>query len=918
MTDGMQPEGIQELSLSVRSDLASVWRTVEWHLLDSARIAKASHVGMTCNRLLRRCLSDDGLTSEVRDSLTRLSEMLAQFDSSSESEREAILRGVREELLTHVSMGEMGAGRPDLARVGRLVKSRRRDDRRRRDKTSAPSEAQPADANVKSERSEGAVAEKVEKPEDEVLVEAPASTGPSNQDGPEEEPQRKRASQRRRTPRVARVRKLNVGHPEGTGRSLSTMGWGDESLVAQLEARGVVTIMDLLNLAPADHIRATQLMITAETDAEEFEMGQMPMIRGRIRIHCSRLSSGTARRELMLELKGGLPVRCVWSGDKPRGWDLWHAGMEIALVGSPELTDDGWTLFEAEPVGVDGRGSGWLPNYALEGFEDRSVRDLVAQALSSSVGLLRDPMPDRLLDRNRLMPLDQAYRDAHFPANKSGKGRGRLAFGELLMLQAGIAWRGRSRQRIRGKGLELIHKIVGNLEAQHGFLLTDGQEIAFSDIRRGLKSRQPMVRLLQGEVGTDKASIALLAAVLVADSKAQVVYILPDDMAAERRYLFSEGLLRSVGIASMRIEGTPDRGQLDALARGNCEVVFGTKAILAAQPEWKRLGLVIVEERDEYGTVDPAHLAENSPAPDLLVITDTPIPSSLALTIFGEYEVSMVAREHAMRVNVEVREQADRAQAYAIAREQVQMGHQAYVCFPVGEAGDLLSTDDALRFAEALQQDAFPEARIGVYCSEMSGEDRLRVFHDFEQRRIDVLVCTTYVEEAPVVGNATAMVVEHADRHELIRLHRLRGHVGHGQRSGHCLIILSDEPGEEGRAHVDRLMAEDDGFRIAEIDLQDRGASAVLGSRASEIPQFSWTDPVKDLSLMLQAREESFSMVRQDPGMRRSVDFGNAIRQRWGGWLGAGLPEPAESQGSGSGSGSGGGGRRRRRRRRRR
>jgi len=430
-----------------------------------------------------------------------------------------------------------------------------------------------------------------------------------------------------------------------------------------------------------------------------------------------------------------------------------------------------------------------------------------------------------------------------------------------------------------------------------------------------------MVRLLQGDVGTDKSSIALMAAVLVAASSAQVAYILPDDMAAERRYLFSEGLLRSVGIASMRVTGAPDRGQLDALSRGNCQVVFGTKALLDAKPEWKRLGLVIVEERTEYGTVNPTELVEKGPAPDLLVITDTPIPSSLALTIFGEYEVSIVGRDGPTHVASESHSVDARAEAYATAREEVERGRQAYVCFPVGDEGDLLGTEDALRFAEALQQDAFPGARIGVYCASMSGEDRLRVFDDFRQRRIDVLVCATYIEEAPVVSNATVMVIEHADRHDLIRLHRLRGHVAHGLRPGCCVLIFSDDPSDEGRARVAQVIEEQDGFRIAEIDLQDRGASAVLGNRAEEVPSFSWTDPVKDRELLLRAREESFKLVRQDPGMRRWAEFGRAIRTRWGDWLGDGFPEPSEGRGSRGGSRGapdGQGGRRRRRRRRRR
>jgi ATP-dependent DNA helicase RecG len=185
------------------------------------------------------------------------------------------------------------------------------------------------------------------------------------------------------------------------------------------------------------------------------------------------------------------------------------------------------------------------------------------------------------------------------------------------------------------------------------------------------------------------------------------------------------------------------------------------------------------------------------------------------------------------------------------------------------------------------------------------------VFHDFEERRIDVLICTTYIEEAPVVPNAIAMVIEHADSHELIRLHRLRGHVGHGRKGGVCLLITSENPTDAGLARVQQVMSESDGFRIAEIDLRERGASVILGERARELPVFCWTDPVQDRALLLSAREESFGIVREDPSMRRWADFGRAIHYRWGRWLGPGLPDPSTAKSGGSG-----GGRRRRRRRR--
>ena len=221
------------------------------------------------------------------------------------------------------------------------------------------------------------------------------------------------------------------------------------------------------------------------------------------------------------------------------------------------------------------------------------------------------------MEYHKLIGLDDALRDAHFPSNKAGKGRIRLAFEELLLLQAGIGWRAKRRNPARGLSHKVLHRAVGELGVQQNISLTDSQEAVFSEIRRDLKSSHAMVRLLQGEVGTDKTTIAMLTAAVVIQNKAQVLYVLPDADSAERRFLFSEGVFRSVGLSPVFVPGSPTRGQLDAISRGEAQVIFGTKALLEKAPKWSKLGLVIVEERNEYGTVDPARLVESGPAPDL-------------------------------------------------------------------------------------------------------------------------------------------------------------------------------------------------------------------------------------------------------------------------------------------------------------
>lgn len=589
--------------------------------------------------------------------------------------------------------------------------------------------------------------------------------------------------------------------------------------------------------------------------------------------------------------------------------------MELAFVGAPTEGDDGWSIFEGEPVGVDGRGSGWVPSYEIEGIPDATLRNLAAKALFQIMDRLREPLPQKLVDNHRLMGLDEALRDAHFPSNKAGRGRSRLAFEELLLLQAGIGWRARTRSRERGISHKVLHSTVGALSLQQQVYLSDSAEAVFSEVRRDLHSSHAMVRLLQGEVGTDKSTIALLASAVVIENKSQVLYILPDAESAERRFLFSDGMFRAVGHVPAFVPSAPDRGQLDAIARGECNIVFGTTALLDSSVKWKKLGLVVVEERNEYGTVDPARLVESGPSPDLLVITDTPIPSSLTLTVFGEYQMSTVMNDYPVRCKGDVYEQTERLDAYAEVREAVEDGRQAYVVFPVGAEGDLLGPEQALQYATGLQAEALEGVEIGVYCSAMSREDRIRVFEDFQHRRLDVLVATTHIEEAPHVSNAVVVVVEHADHHELARLHRLRGHVGQGAEPGRCLLVMSESPSEDAKLRLSQLVAENDGYKIAEMDLKERGWQALLGQGAEEAPVFRWADPVLDHQQLLSARDEAFRIVKADPGMRRYRTMVAAVGSRWGEWLGVDFSTlPGDRQGDGS---QGGGKRKGRRRRRR-
>ncbi|MGB0641104.1 MAG: hypothetical protein ACPGTU_17335, partial [Myxococcota bacterium] len=518
---------------SAWADLASVRRTLEWVGLDEERVEQTRYTGANVIRLLDRISGTEGLPDTAGEQVKVLSAAMAEFDNADVDARIVLLSKARLILDTLVPVGELGARNYSIEKKGRYSAPNRRD-RKPRNRPEASVEA-GAEAGAKPAEtpSEDATAES-NPPEDTSSVEVVASvdgeqpvdaeTTPSEEESSEQMeatpveappeptiaeilglPQHSPAPPQERSPR-----RFALGHPNGTGRPLSDV-IGDEALVEALQQAGVSTFADLLTLPPKNHVRVRQAVLAqpggdSEVDVADVDLGsdEDPVIvRGRLLQRCVRLTATGKRYELLIEARKVGRVRCTWVGSKPRGWRRWSVSTELAFIGVPEETEDGWCLFDAEPVGVDGRGSGWTPEYGLEGVDDRIVRDLVGRTLIDTMGGLRDPLPRNLVEHHKLVALDEALRDVHFPSNTAGKGRSRLAFEELLLLQAGIGWRARSRHRERGVKQRIMHGIVGNLSAQQQVELSDSQEAAFSEIRRDMGSNHAMVRLLQGEVGTD-------------------------------------------------------------------------------------------------------------------------------------------------------------------------------------------------------------------------------------------------------------------------------------------------------------------------------------------------------------------------------------------------------------------------------
>ncbi len=735
----------------------------------------------------------------------------------------------------------------------------------------------------------------------------------------EEEPRRgRRDSRRKKGSRAARTLEVPprkrpssphlppapFGAPNASGRPLTALVGVDAGLVKALAEVGIETIAQLLRQLPVD----VEALSLADLEEEMPEDGATVAIRGKVVVRWRTLLPAGGKAQLHLRW-GEHVLRCSWPERWPHGAAYTLPDDELVVAGTLRHVGDDLVLENALPwkPGKDDRV--WRPRYGLAGIEDQDLWCLLHEVAGVSLPRLIDPVPRDLLASVRMPRMGEAYRDLHQPLGPKGRGRSRLVFDEFFTYRLTQS----ATKVVRPKGIahSVCHDLLSQLCVQHGIQLDDQQERAFDDVRRDLGKRVAMVRLLQGDVSSGKALVALMAAVMVAEGRSQVLFLAPDSLAAEHRYMFAEPLLRSVGLVPHLLGREPNKAQLDALRRGEAHIVFASRALMDRPdglPEFKKLGLVVAEERQSFGTVTLADLGQGKFHPDLLVVTSVPIPSSLVFTLFSSYDLTVLPPSSSSRVSTEVVPPDRRQRGFEVIQETLAQGHQAYIVFPLSQGADVVDRARGTSLAQALANEALDGARVALYHGSMSREERLRIFEDFRSRRIDVLLATTTIEDAPEVTNATAMIVENADRFDLVRLHRLRGHVSLGHQEGRCVLVVSQEPDQAGQRIVDLVASEEDGFAIAEQDRLERGDGELLGGRVSELPVFEIGDPVQDRDLFVRARKAAIQLLVKDPELRQRAHRALARQIH-------GLPEPEEGDHGGD---EGESGTRKRRRRRRR
>lgn len=448
------------------------------------------------------------------------------------------------------------------------------------------------------------------------------------------------------------------------------------------------------------------------------------------------------------------------------------------------------------------------------------------------------------------------------------EGRRRLAFDELLDLQLVVA-RARLIAKRAPKGASFVvrKELTTALKGALPFELTRGQRRAIREITHDMASPERMHRLLMGDVGTGKTVVALFAMLLAVENDHQAVFMAPTELLVEQHAATLAQLLAPLGMVPEVLLGRLSAGEKAAIrrriAQGSARIVVGTHALIEQTTAFHRLGLVVIDEQHRFGVEQRAALMAKGKAPDVLLLSATPIPRTLALTLYGDLDISVLTERPAGRLPVTtgVRGGAERQRVYGFLREQCAAGRQAYVVYPVIEESERLDLRAATTMAGELTQQLKP-ARVGLVHGRMKPEERDRVMRQFRDGEVGVLVATTVIEVGIDVPNATVMVVEHAERFGLAQLHQLRGRVGRGAEGSVC-ILLTDDRGALPRLR--RFSRVTDGFRIAELDLRERGMGELTGVRQSGGIGLRFANLVTDADLVVTARRTALRLLEGDP-----------------------------------------------------
>lgn len=679
-------------------------------------------------------------------------------------------------------------------------------------------------------------------------------------------------------------------------------------LAERLKKKGLSTVEDLLYFLPVRYedrssikkIKELAPGLNVTVMAQVLASGEVRY--GRRKVFEMAVGDGTG----ILKLK--------WFNYRVSGMrERFKPGQKVFLYGTVSAFGNQMEIIHPDIEFVDeGEGDeGWAdlkgitPVYSqIENFHQKTVRKIVKNAVDSYACSALGAVPDAMLAGLGLLDLSTAFKEAHGPASGGGYAIAKksLVFDELFTLELGLLLKRNLLKKERGITFSMpgpAGRLEEKLREKLPFRLTNAQEQVLSDIRKDMAAPHPMNRLIQGDVGSGKTIVSLIAALLAIEAGYQAAIMAPTEILSEQHFLTVHGYAEDLGISVLLLTGNAPKARrkeaLERIREGRAGLIVGTHALIQKDVEFKKLGLIIIDEQHRFGVVQRGALkkkgfgAEDGVSPDMLIMTATPIPRTLSMTVFGDLDVSVIDELPPGRVPVRTRilREKDRATAYGMIKKEVEAGRQCYIVYPLVEESEEMDLKDATNMKEHLQKDIFSRFRVGLLHGRMKSDEKERVMREFKGGGMDILVSTTVIEVGVDVPNATIILIEHAERFGLAQLHQLRGRVGRGDKSSTCLLLAAWTNSEDTFRRLKVMEGTMDGFKIAEEDLKIRGPGDFIGTRQAGLPDFRTSGALTDLSILKKAREGAFRYLEKNPGL--SGDDGALIKAllkaRWEGRL---------------------------------
>jgi len=649
-----------------------------------------------------------------------------------------------------------------------------------------------------------------------------------------------------------------------------------------LAENGIKTIFDLFLYTPRKYLDRSQI-----TPMSAIDDGKYVTVMGTVTASGVVRGARGNRYVTIIEDKTGF-VQLVWfrnvrfmEGVFKEG-DIVLASGRINSFGGLSLAHPEFEIIDTideEPIHAGRIIPVYPENMALKktGLTSRSIRRIIKPALDSLAEQQCETLPE---DRRReygLIDLTRAIRQVHFPdtLDMADTGRQRLAFEELFHLELILVGRQKKRH-IKNDGIQLQppkkhgRELLNNL----GFSLTKSQIKVLNEIYADMAAKYQMTRLLQGDVGSGKTIVAALALLGAVESGYQAAIMAPTEILAEQHFYSLSDLLNPVGVAVKLLTGSvKGRERQDAFAdveSGRCPVVIGTHALIEKKVKFANLGFVVIDEQHRFGVVQRATLQSKGRNPDILVMTATPIPRTLAMTVYGDLDVSVIDEMPPGRRPIITKyvSEDNRAEMYRFIGKQVAEGHSAYVVFPLIEETEKGDLKAATQGFEHLKKKIFPDLKLGLLHGRMKSREKQDNMAAFKAGEIDVLVATTLVEVGVDVPQATIMVIEHAERFGISQLHQLRGRVGRCGVQSYCFLSTGPKCSEEAQKRINAIISTTDGFKIAEVDLELRGPGEILGTRQSGVPELR-VARLTDTRLVTLARRLAIDIIDDDPHLSK-------------------------------------------------